>query len=200
MGATRSTQPFPTQPGVGREGGGDGVYRGRTNPPAGGRRTTLWRGRYTPDVAVTTAQVRQHRCPRCLAKSGDPCRNQVGAAVSAGHADRRKLAQQAEYRRLRGGTRVSGSGRGESSPLARSDTDTAGIGLGVTPRQPVPERVGSGQRQAAGLRVRGCEPRVWRPTRVAGGQRRRSSARSPDGGAADEARREGGRAAGPSGS
>jgi hypothetical protein len=92
---------IPSQIGTGLPAGGTGLYRGRDRTPAGRKRATSWRGRYTPDVPVTAGQVRQFKCPRCLAKPGDPCRNQTGAAVSAGHAARRKLAQQAEYKRLR---------------------------------------------------------------------------------------------------
>jgi hypothetical protein len=90
---------LPRQIGTGQPAGGPGVYRGRDEQPKPGR----WRGRYTPDVKVTAEQVRAVRCPRCLAAVGKPCRNQKGAAVSAGHADRRKLAQQTEVKRLRGG-------------------------------------------------------------------------------------------------
>jgi hypothetical protein len=47
----------------------------------------------TPDIKLTAEQVRTVKCPRCLAAVDAPCRNQYGRAVSAGHADRRRLAQ-----------------------------------------------------------------------------------------------------------
>lgn len=40
------------------------------------------------------------KCPRCLAKPGDPCRNQSGRAVSRGHADRRWKAREVHRRDL----------------------------------------------------------------------------------------------------
>lgn len=88
---------LPRQIGTGTPAGGTGVYRGRDRKakPQG------WRGRYTPDVKVTTEQVRAVTCPRCLAKPATPCRNQAGAAVSAGHAARRALAQRTEVKQLR---------------------------------------------------------------------------------------------------
>src|SRR5204863_5274923 len=46
-----------------------------------------------PDIKLTAEQVRTVKCPRCLAAVDAPCRNQYGRAVSAGHADRRRLAQ-----------------------------------------------------------------------------------------------------------
>ncbi|WP_446220084.1 hypothetical protein [Micromonospora sp. IBHARD004] len=91
-------EKLPQQVGTGSPAGGTGVYRGRDRKA----KPTEWRGRYTPDVKVTAAQVRAETCPRCLAGPGKPCRNQTGGAVSAGHAARRTLAQRAEVKHLRG--------------------------------------------------------------------------------------------------
>lgn len=102
---------LPQQLGTGTPAGGTGVYRGRDlkAKPQG------WRGRYTPDVKVTSEQVRAVSCPRCLAKPATPCRNQAGAAVSAGHAARRALAQRTEVKRL-------GRQRGAAEPaLSREE-------------------------------------------------------------------------------
>ncbi|MEH0822172.1 MULTISPECIES: hypothetical protein [unclassified Micromonospora] len=88
----------PKQGSSGGTAGGAGANRGRVRKA----KPTEWRGRYTPDVKVTTEQVRALTCPRCLAGPGKPCRNQTGGAVSAGHAARRTLAQRAEVKRLRG--------------------------------------------------------------------------------------------------
>lgn len=94
-------EPLPAQLGTGVPVDGAGVYRGRDRKQAPVRRARRWAGKYTPDVAVTAEQIRAFTCPRCLAKAGDPCRDQRGRAYSRGHAGRIELARRREVPRLR---------------------------------------------------------------------------------------------------
>ncbi|WP_430786947.1 hypothetical protein [Actinoplanes sp. G11-F43] len=94
-------EPLPAQLGTGLPADGTGVYRGRDRKPAPARRARQWAGKYTPAVTVTADQVRSFACPRCLAKAGDPCRDQRGRAYSRGHAERIELARRREVSRLR---------------------------------------------------------------------------------------------------
>jgi hypothetical protein len=94
-------QPMPSRLGTGAPAGGVGVYRGRDRKAASRQRGRGWVGKYTPDVKVNNEQIRSSKCPRCLAKVGDPCRDQRGRAHSRGHAERIELARRDEVRRLR---------------------------------------------------------------------------------------------------
>lgn len=80
-------------------------------------------------IIVTPQQTRAVTCPRCRAKPGDPCRNQLGKAVSGGHADRKRAAAKKIplHRRARaepkqepaaGPPQMADPGRGD--PMARA--------------------------------------------------------------------------------
>jgi hypothetical protein len=82
-----------------REGkGSQPIYRGRRRVR---NRAVL---PDAPILPLTTEQQRSVRCPRCLAKPGDPCRSQTGRIVAGGHADRRWTARRVHRRRLIGST------------------------------------------------------------------------------------------------
>jgi hypothetical protein len=86
--------PEPIDPAAGKRKSSEPTYRGKRRV----RNRAI-----RPDAAnlpLTTEQQRSVKCPRCLAKPGDPCRNQYGKAVSGGHADRRWKARGVHRRKL----------------------------------------------------------------------------------------------------
>lgn len=110
----------------------------------------------------SNAEVSALRCPRCLAKVGDPCGNAEGKPLPGGHSQRRLCAQRAAYR---------AGERPRMSPAAKPSTPEAAARREDYRRQQASRKSGSPSPKAEssfddrGRRISSAAEAVSRPGR-----------------------------------